>query len=352
MNGSPARASVIVVAFGLTIAADAAARPSRWAMARDPALREIEAVRDDAEHELVLHEVEKRSPLAIDPILRVESHAPRAVEILEHAEAATSSSWRLRHLMATAYQETKRWEEAALTFESIVGDPATPSVFKANALSDLAIMYARLDRQQEEVEVYERAIALEPTPAVRSIMLANQAEGFMVMGDVSRAIAGYRAALELLTTSFESYVLAPTTLWSLGVALDRSGDLDGALASIERARSYDPHDTRLKDDGWFFVPPYDASYYAALGEWLRARKGGDTEQRLGAYERCVLAWKQYLGQAPEAGTYVPVARARLKLAEKEYADYGERVRTPTPIEKPAGVSKPHVARPAPRNPGP
>ena len=74
----------------------------------------------------------------------------------------------------------------------------------------------------------------------------------MVLGDVSRAVAGYRAALELLTST-EMFDVAPTTLWSLGVALDRAGDLSGGLQSIARAREYDPQDRKLSGDSWFYV---------------------------------------------------------------------------------------------------
>lgn len=320
------------VTLALTLAASTAlATPTRWSTARSPDTYRDELARAAAEAELLAHRNEKRSPFE-DPILRVESHAPRAAQILERAAAASSPSWYLRVLLARAYHESERWKESAAVFESVIDDEQTPAVYRADALADAAIAYARLDRQDDEIEAYERALALEPHPSSRATMLANQAEAFMVKGDVARAISGYRASLDVLT-SYDAPFLAPTTLWSLGVALDRSGDLDGGLESIGRARSYDPNDVRIKGPGWFFVPSYDEAYYDALGEWHRARRGlATTEERLEAYERTVIAWKQYLGRAPDSGPYVPVARARLKLAEREFLDLSKRAQTPTPVD--------------------
>jgi hypothetical protein len=141
-------------------------------------------------------------------------------------------------------------------------------------------------------------------------MLANQSEAFMVAGDVARAVLGYRASLGDLS-SRELPSVGPTTHWSLGVALDRTGDLDGALAEIARARGYDPLDLHLRSPGWFFVPSYDEHWYEALGHWLVGRRADELERRRDAYERAERAWVAYLASAPPDGPYVPIARGRL-----------------------------------------
>ncbi|NUO47916.1 MAG: hypothetical protein HOV80_03570 [Polyangiaceae bacterium] len=124
---------------------------------------------------------------------------------------------------------------------------------------------------------------------------------------------------------------APTTLFSLGVALDRSGDLEGGLESIARARSYDPVDKFLQGDTWFFSTPHDAAWFEALGHWLVARRGDGDDVRLGAYERAVAAWKSFIARAPETDPYLGLAKARLKLCEKEMAAFSKKVQTPTPM---------------------
>jgi hypothetical protein len=154
----------------------------------------------------------------------------------------------------------------------------------------------------------------------------------MGVGDISRAIAGYRAALEGLS-NFELARVGPTTLYSLGVSLDRAGDLEGGLQAIGRARSYDPVDRFLQGDAWFFSTPHDQHWYEALGHWLVGRKGDGDDVRLGAYERAVAAWKLYVTRAPADDPYVAVAKARLKQCEKELAAFSRKVSKPTPIDE-------------------
>jgi len=342
-----------VLVGALASARPTAASPTRWGMARSETAFQEEAARLAAEQELLKQKLAQKKPLYEDPILRPASRVPKAIAILESAGAARSKSWYLRLVLGRCQHEVQRWSEAAALFESVARDPETPDVFRADALAELAIDYARLNRQEDEIEAYEVAVALEPHSSSRATMLANQAEAFMVTGDIARAIAGYRASLDSLL-GWEAVVLAPTTLWSLGVALDRSGDLEGGLESVARARSYDPKDVRIGGASWFFVPDYDEAYFSALGHWQKAREQAGTtgqrgspsgpdvrdpfgqpsliEGRLAAYERAILAWKEFLARAPDRDHYVPVARARLKLAEKEYADFAKKVRTPTPIK--------------------
>lgn len=315
--------------------ASASATPTRWAVARDPDVQREEALTRAAERELILDQKEKRSPFE-DSILRIESHAPKAVQLLERGNAGAGTDWYLRLLLARAYFESKRWEDATRAFEGMLAFSHVPDIFRADALRQLAISYSWVERHAPAVECYELAIALEPHTSSRALMLANQSEAFMAMGDVSRSILGYRASLESLSMA-EAYYLAPTSLWSLGVALDRSGDFEAAMESIGRARSYDPKDIRITDSGWSFIPANDENYFRALGEWHLARQATDVESRLAAYERSSIAWKQYLSRAPTTNPYVPMARLRLRALEKEFDDFATRARTPTPIDprKPA-----------------
>lgn len=302
----------------LVVSATAAASPTRWARARSEEVNRAEVTRAEAEAELIADRRERRSPFE-DPIVRIESHAPKAARILEDAAAPSSPDWRLRLFAARAFQLVGQWEKAFGALASVISDPATPPVFLADALSDQAVVLARLGRADDEIELYERAIAFEPHPTSRSTLLANQAEAFMVRGDATRAIQGYRAALEQVGNA-EAVVLAPTILWSLGVALDRSGDLESGLDAIGRARAYDPNDVRIKGPDWFFVPAYDSHYFAALGEWLEARRLPDREARAAAYEQASSSMEQFLTKAPPTDPYRPVASARLKLLSKEARD--------------------------------
>lgn len=312
--------ALAALAAGAVLAASATsqATPTRWARARSEEVNRAEVTRAEAEAELIADRRERRSPFE-DPIVRIESHAPKAAKILEDAAAPSSSDWHLRLLAARAFQLVGQWDKAFAALASVISDARTPPVFLADALTDQAVVLARLGRPEDEIELYERAVAFEPHPTSRSTILANQAEAFMVKGDPTRAIQGYRAALEQVGNA-EAVILAPTILWSLGVALDRSGDLDGGLDAIGRARAYDPNDVRIKGPDWFFVPPYDGHYFAALGSWLEARRLPDREARAAAYEQASSSMEQFLTKASPTDPYLPVAAARLKLLSKEARD--------------------------------
>ncbi len=317
----PARRASLAAFAGaaiLALGSTAGATPTRWARARSEEVNRAEVTRAEAEAELIADRRERRSPFE-DPIVRIESHAPKAAKILDDASAASSPDWHLRLLAARAYQLVGQWDKAFAALASVISDARTPPVFLADALTDQAVVLARLGRPEEEIELYERAVAFEPHPTSRSTILANQAEAFMVKGDPTRAIQGYRAALEQVGNA-ESVFLAPTILWSLGVALDRSGDLEGGLEAIGRARTYDPNDVRIKGPDWFFVPPYDAHYFSALGSWLEARRLPDRDARSAAYEQASTSMEQFLMKASPMDPYRPVAAARLKLLSKESRD--------------------------------
>ena len=118
-------------------------------------------------------------------------------------------------------------------------------------------------------------------------------------------------------TPFEIARGSPTTYWGLAVALDRSGDIEGAFASIRLARTYDPEDRLLNGPGWFYVPDYDSAWYAALGHWAAARAATVPAARADAYLRASSAWQEYLLKAAPGDRWVPIARARAAQCETE-----------------------------------
>ncbi len=337
------RAVAIALALGcLLVPRAASATPSRWARVASPELDRAARITAEAERDLI--KVTQRRSLIEDALTPSTAHATRARMVLMEAGAHRSKFPRVRMMLARAEQHLSKYLEASLLFESIVRDPAAPVALRADAWGDLGIVYARLKRVPEEIEAEESAMALEPIVPNRALTLANQAEAFMGLGDISRSIAGYRAALEGLT-NFEMAAIGPTTYFSLGVALDRSGDLEGGLEAIGRARSYDASDRALRSDSWFFSTPHDAYWYDALGAWYAGRRGDGDDVRLGGLERAVTAWKSYLASAPETDPYVGIARARLKLCEKELAAFRKKVDSPTPIEPEPGPKRPPRQRP-------
>jgi tetratricopeptide (TPR) repeat protein len=247
----------------------------------------------------------------------------RALRALERVRADRSENPILRERLAQIHYrlfEVEREEEylegAIANFEAVAAADKAPVTMRAAALASLAICYARLDKHDAEIEVYERGIALQPDPAAHAILLANQAEGYMARGDIIPAVRGYRASLDA-TPSALMIDSGVTTMWGLAVALDRSGDLDGGIEQVRRARSYDPNDQRIHGSSWFYVPAYDEDWYTALGHWQIARDAKDADVSVLAYRAALASWGSFLERARPDDPWLLIAEHRRHRCEVE-----------------------------------
>lgn len=294
------------------------AEPSVWAQAAAPAKRaEIDTL-----IQVDLWQNEYRHLRQTPSALRASLVMSRARRLLEHSGAATSSDPLVRYRVAMAYygifkveRERELLELAMPHFEHVAASDA-PAALRADALSSLAICHARLGQHELEIAAYDRAVMIEPDPESRAVLLANQAEGYMATGHISRAVRGYRASLAQ-TAGALMFETGVTTIWGLGVALDRSGDLDGALEQLTLARSYDRLDRALNPPGWFYVPAHDRHWYEALGHWQIARSATTRDVRLGSYAESARQWRAYIDAAPPDDVWLQLALTRLRQAEAE-----------------------------------
>jgi tetratricopeptide (TPR) repeat protein len=218
----------------------------------------------------------------------------------------------------------RQFDKSVPLLESIVrADPPPP--LRAAALADLGVAYAEVGRTEEEIAAYTEALRVQPIAHERARLLQNRAEAYMLLGDASAAITGYRAALGLLSADYMLSSSGSTTLWGLGVAQDRSGDLDSGLDSIRIARIYDPEDRGINDQNWSYVPPYDQHWYEALGHWQVARKPDVlTSVRVHAYARALSSWEEWVQSATRDAPndkWLPLGKVRLKQCEKERAAF-------------------------------
>ena len=319
------------VASGMWAPSEARATPTVWARARNPGVEQQQALIREAENLLIRYERLLRTPSIADSVQQVGPlWVGQARALYEQAGAKTSRDPFLRMRYASILQDLGEHEGATRELEAVLRlDPPAP--VKADAYRDLAVCYARLDRHEEEIRAYGEALALEPHPGPRALLLANRAEAYMALGDIIQAVAGYRASLSLLGTR-EMFSYGVTTLWGLAVALDRSGDLESSIEHIALARTYDPNDEKLNGPGWFYVPPHDAYWYKALGDWQSARSAETGAARVKFYDDAVASWEDYLARAPEGDQWAPLARVRLARCEKEREDAVRRslrVRTST-----------------------
>ncbi|AKT44131.1 tetratricopeptide repeat protein [Chondromyces crocatus] len=314
------------------------ARPSVWARARDPqGEKQRETIRT-AERLLLKSEQEEGG---LSPQM-AQLYLTQARLLYEMAGVKTSTDPFLRTRYAGILQELGDYEATTHELEAILR-LSPPAPVRSEVYRDLAVCYARLDRHDEEIRAYGEALALEPHAGPRSLLLSNRAEAFMAIGDITQAVAGYRASLALLGTR-EMFSHGVTTLWGLSVGLDRSGDLESALENIRLARTYDPRDMRINGPGWFYVPSYDVHWYKALGHWQSARAAETGAARVQFFGDAVASWQAYLDSAPTEDSWAPLARVRLAQCEREREDAIRRslkVRT---------SAKPPPARPRGKTP--
>jgi tetratricopeptide (TPR) repeat protein len=328
-----ARASLVAVLiaaafpFATLVVPEAVAAPTVWGRARRPDVGRRATLLEEADQFLLKHELARSSPLEDGPGVPFLRMGPvyliEARKLLEQAGGAESPDPRVRlrfgHVLRRLAQEPDASpllnERAAEVLVTVARSDAPPVITSA-AWNELAICYAVLGRRDEEVHAYGEALALEPLGHHRAVLLSNRAESYMAMGRLDDAIRGYREALRSLLP-LEMFEHGVTTFWGLAVALDRDGDLDGALESISLARAYDRDDRKIQSDSWFFSPPHDEPWYSALGAWSAARATEQGAVRAEMYERAIEQWRSYLTRAPEGDRWIPLARARLKACEKE-----------------------------------
>lgn len=330
------KSAVVAIALCL-VSGSVSAEPSIWARARNPdedARRALVAEADALQlkyHRLVSerrqHSLDRREVETLAGM-----YLQRAAELLEQAGAARSPDHFLRLQLADVYGLLGKHTESLAVLEGMLrigrhasaasSDPPTPLATRAWA--SLAVAYAHAGRTADEIEAYTKALEHQPVARERARILANRAEAHMLLGDITAAVDGYRAALSLLSSDYLLFGTGPTTLWGLAVALDRSGDLDGGLEAVRLARSYDPLDRQINGPGWFYVPDYDRHWYAALGHWAVARKAEVASVRAEAYGRAVAALDEFVMKAARDDKWLPLARVRLKQCEKERAAFLKR----------------------------
>lgn len=318
-NRTPQRSAALALAAALLLFGvhDAAADPSIWSQARSADQGRLATAVADAEALQLKYRHITRTHPDEDGAVVGELFLRQAREVLEQAGAARSPDPRVRYQLAEVRHLLHDEAAAVKLFETVVTVETTPQSIRAEAYSQLAEAYTRLGRFDDEIRAYDAALRFEPQPFARARLLANRAESYMAIGDITAAVDGYRGAIGLLSAPIEMFTLGPTTLWGLAVALDRSGDLDGALEAIRLARTYDPLDRNLNGPGWFYVPAYDRFYYQALGHWSAARRATLSAVRAAEYLSAVAHWQEYLDSAAPDDRWIGVARARLRQSEKE-----------------------------------
>lgn len=241
-----------------------------------------------------------------------------ALRVLERADAESSPDPRPRILYGRvlsriAHDERPQsarphLEKSALVLQEAIGKwPDHPEA--QNARYALAVAWAKLQEPRKEIDVYTSILERETGREERALTLMNQAEAFMVLGDLERAAQGYRASIALEPDRALAH-------WGLAVALDRNADPGGALAEAWTALQYDPSAEALHSDNVFFVPEYDRFWYDALGAMARATHEGDPTLSSLWWKDAGAYWRAWLESAAAGSRWADSAQARRKHCER------------------------------------
>lgn len=315
MKQSLARAvlSMVLVA-GATFSLDVYAGPSIWKRAQDPQISVHNDQIREAQKALFRY---RRMRYGGDPQMPslAELVLRDARRDLARIVQAGPVEFSVRLLYAQVLYESRAYDDAVVVLEKLLADHP-PAPIRADALGDLAVLHAHAGRREQEIAAYTKALEIEPHSGARGRLLANRAEALMAIGDIIGSIEGYRESLSAVTT-LEMYLSGSTTLFGLGVALDRSGNPEAGMQAVDLARSYDPADRGLRRPSWFFSPPHDGHWYWALGAWTCARRGSGWAARSECYERSLDEWQRYIDKAPDSDPWVSLARVRKQTVMRE-----------------------------------
>lgn len=316
---SRAAVAATLAALLLHVSSASAERPDVWEVAKDPQVA--------LEH-LALREAQRSFVQARAIGILSPSGArmlARAKRVLEKAGAADARDPRVKVFYGRVLELLGDDRGAVAVLESAVrAAPSHPDI--PDAYFALAVSYARLGRPRDEVLAYDSFLRVETSLEQRAIALSNQAEGHMVLGDLTRSIRTYRSAIDLAHDNALAH-------WGLAVALDRWGEHAGALAEAGIALTYDRDARQLNGTGVFFVPAYDRFWYRALGAMSRAATADDPSSALPWWERANLLWQQYVDAAPVDDRWLPIAksrRARCEVGERDARAASRRTRSPKP----------------------
>lgn len=180
-------------------------------------------------------------PAAAQPVRPAAPVAPASATAAPSASAAPGGSEPAPAAEPAGIAEIKSTEinpadRAALeasraTYEeALAKTPDDPET-----LNSLGRVLGRLNRPDEAIARFERAIALAPAVATYHLNLAHLAAD---VGQRNRAVEEYREVARLLPQDY-------ATRYTLALALQKNGDNEAALSEFERAIALAPADASL-----------------------------------------------------------------------------------------------------------
>jgi tetratricopeptide (TPR) repeat protein len=193
--------------------------------------------------------------------------------------------------------------------------PAAEPAFDA-----LSRAYAKLDRNADELRVYDRSIPRLTNLASRVVYTLNRAEAYMHLGRLDDAIGEYTSTINeaaaLPNVVEQTQHTALLGWWGLAVALDRAGDVAGGAAKAKFAVELD-HDMAVIRGGEnvFFSPERERDWYIALGFIEYAKQAPEAQEVASFYYRAEECWRDYIDDVRDHGEHdlwLRIAKSRLE----------------------------------------
>jgi tetratricopeptide (TPR) repeat protein len=317
--------------------------PSLWDMARDPDVRARWALHVRVQR-LLVPASDEEVPIPIVRAEQMELRLEAARALLEESHAADSPDVRLRFDLGNVYRllGDKQGRRDMYELAVRVLAPATEATqareqgaFEGDgltaALESLVYAYAKLNKPREELATWRRYIPRLMDDRVRATAMMNMGEAEMRLGRIDDAVATFGEVERLCGTLpntpgvSSTYVL---DLWDLAVALDRSGNPQGASELAAKAVHSQLIDQRgmrmtglqlLESDGVFFVPDWERNWYLALAATVEARDDKDPAEALRYWMRAESMWDEYVSQAQVDGKdpWLAIARVRRDKTHRE-----------------------------------
>lgn len=191
----------------------------------------------------------------------------QAVAWYEKGMAAYSSMEWLLLRIGYLYQELERWEDMLDVYtRAIELYPDTQDI--SRAFNNRGIVFNSLERYQEALADYNRALEIKPDDAT---ILNNRGLTYTNLGQYSRALADYNRALVLRPDD-------PTTLNNRAGTYDKTGSYKQMLVDCNRALELRPNDPAM----------------------LTNR--GATYDKMGNYEQALIDYNRALALRPDDPT--------------------------------------------------
>jgi Flp pilus assembly protein TadD len=167
----------------------------------------------------------------LDPMAGRRAEPPPPAAAIEQPAAAPRKFMDASAVGASAYAAGD-YEGSLAQFETAV--ERNPQ--DAESLSNLGQVLVRLNRAEEALPYFDRAIAIIPS---RWTYQFNRAKALGTLGRWDEAIEGYRRAQAIFPEDY-------ATAFNLGMALHKKGDEAGAVEAYQKAIALEPTDPSFR----------------------------------------------------------------------------------------------------------